>query len=171
MVKKIYDFKNLPVKEKYEIAIMGRSNVGKSSFLNCILGEKISRVAKKPGCTRWLGFHETSYSVNFVDLPGYGYANMGRQRKNFMVDMARDYLFSGRVDEIFILIDSRRGVMDLDREVIDFCRENNVPFKIVGTKSDKKDSLDFESNFLTSSHTKKGYDKIAKYLRSVSSFT
>ncbi|QEK37915.1 ribosome biogenesis GTP-binding protein YsxC [Candidatus Cytomitobacter indipagum] len=168
VVNKTYFISELPENNKYEIAFIGRSNVGKSSLLNAILNHKISRVSKTPGCTRWLGYYQFK-DISLIDLPGYGYAEMSKKRIGLIDTMIEKYLLSGRVNELWVLIDSRRGIMEIDLEIINFARENNVELKIISTKNDKKDVKIMEAYFYTSAKTKHGIDKITAYMNEINS--
>lgn len=160
---KTYFIEELPKKDKYEIALIGRSNVGKSSLLNVLLDKKLSRVSKTPGCTRWIGYYNF-HGISLIDLPGYGYAEISKKVINLLDKMIEKYLLSGRVDELWVLVDSRRGIMEIDLDIINFARENNIILKIVSTKNDKKDSKMMEADFYVSSKTGHGIDKIIEYM-------
>ncbi|QEK38604.1 ribosome biogenesis GTP-binding protein YihA/YsxC [Candidatus Cytomitobacter primus] len=163
---KTYFINELPTKIKYEIALIGRSNVGKSSLLNSILNEKTSRVSKKPGCTRWLGYYDFE-NVTLIDLPGYGYANVSKKQEALITVMVQKYILCGRIDELWILIDSRRGIMGLDIELINFVVNNDIPVKIISTKIDKKESKIIDANFRVSSKTKEGIHEIIDYIKHI----
>ncbi len=163
---KTYFVRDLPPKSKYEIAFIGRSNVGKSSLLNSILNHKISRVSKTPGCTKWIGYYPCK-DIVLIDLPGYGYAKISKERQGLISTMMKAYFDKHRADELFLLIDSRRGIMDIDKEIITFVKKYNVPIKIISTKIDKRDSKKTQSAFQISSKTKVGIDTIQEYFTSI----
>lgn len=155
-----------------EIAFIGRSNVGKSSLLNALVGKKnLARVSNSPGRTRQANFFSLSQKMLIVDLPGYGYAKVSKKEARSWNQLFLDYIkLRPNLKIVFVLIDLRRGLMNLDLEVIDLLEENEVPYFLVGTKFDKlskkeiteniaglKEDLgeDFEDSFIMTSSTKK----------------
>lgn len=131
-----------------EIAFSGKSNVGKSSLLNSLLKrKKIAKVSSTPGKTRLINFFEVSFKndkteengkLNFVDLPGYGYAKVSKTERENWKKMVLDY-FRNRetLRGIIILIDIRHRADPKDKMMIEMLSENDFPFIIVATKSDK----------------------------------
>ncbi|USO00730.1 MAG: ribosome biogenesis GTP-binding protein YsxC [Alphaproteobacteria bacterium] len=163
---KTYKVNQLPF-SKYEIAFMGRSNVGKSSLLNRILQHKICRVSKTPGCTKWIGFYKMQHDISIVDLPGYGYANISKTKEGLISNMIYEYIESKRAKEIWILIDSRRDIMDLDNQILKFVLSYDIPVKIIATKCDKKDSKYIKADFYTSAKDLSGIQTIQEYLQNI----
>lgn len=129
----------LPNDDIKEIAIVGRSNVGKSTLINSIANnKKLSKISSSPGKTRLMNLFDYEGRFRLVDLPGYGFARMSKGLQNEISFMINTYLTKRtNIDKIIILIDMRRGVMDIDKEFISFVIENNISFSIVGTKLDK----------------------------------
>lgn len=133
--KRVYDISQLPDKNKKEIALIGKSNVGKSSLINTVLNHNITRSSKQPGCTKWIGYVELNNTV-LIDLPGYGYANVSKERQKFWQKMILDYINSGRIDTVLLLIDARRGIQLMDQEVAMMFEAHQI--KYIFTKSDEK---------------------------------
>ncbi|MEX0299721.1 MAG: ribosome biogenesis GTP-binding protein YihA/YsxC [Kordiimonas sp.] len=133
----------LPGADRPEIAFAGRSNVGKSSLVNALTGRKtLARTSNTPGRTQELNFftmgEEMDQSSYIVDLPGYGYAKIERKKVNAWTRLVKDYL-RGRPNlrRIMLLIDSRHGLKENDREIMTMLDEAAVNYQIVLTKLDK----------------------------------
>jgi GTP-binding protein len=131
----------LPDPDVPEIAFAGRSNVGKSSLLNALTGRKaIARTSVTPGRTQELNFFEVGEPtrLRLVDMPGYGYAKAPLKVVEAWRRLIRDFL-RGRVvlKRTLVLIDSRHGVKDVDREMLRMLDESAVGYRLVLTKSDK----------------------------------
>ena len=159
-----YTIDQLPRLDKYEIAFLGRSNCGKSSLINRICNTSKARVSQKPGHTLWIGIHDLG-EVRLMDLPGYGYASVGLQRKEMVSKLVWEYLSSGRVSRAFILIDTRRGILPIDQFVIEALDEKCIPMTFIGTKVDKKDSIKEGLDFYCSSHDNSGVAEIMRYIK------
>ncbi|MBP9999882.1 MAG: YihA family ribosome biogenesis GTP-binding protein [Proteobacteria bacterium] len=122
-----------------EYAFVGRSNVGKSSLINAIVGAPIARTSNTPGRTQELNLFNIDDRILLMDLPGYGYARVSRDRAIQWVERLEKYLLSRtQLKRLFILIDSRVGVKDSDLDLMDFCDKNGILYQIVYTKKDKK---------------------------------
>jgi GTP-binding protein len=125
-----------------EIAFAGRSNVGKSSLLNALTNRKtLARVSHTPGRTQQLNFFALGGPpprLRLVDMPGYGYAAVGKDKVASWTALMRDYL-RGRASlaRVFVLIDARRGVKDLDEEMFALLDRSAVSYQIVLTKHDE----------------------------------
>mmetsp|Transcript_17778 Transcript_17778/g.29229 ORF Transcript_17778/g.29229 Transcript_17778/m.29229 type:complete len:175 (+) Transcript_17778:466-990(+) len=123
-----------------EIAIAGRSNVGKSSLLNHLCRQKkLARVSSTPGATRFLNFYEAKGEVSLVDLPGYGYANVARRERRSWGKMVETYLTTRKsLAAMILLVDMRHPVTDDDLQLRDFCMALfDKPTILVMTKADK----------------------------------
>ena len=141
----IADLKQLPPSQIPEIAFAGRSNVGKSSLINALLGRKIAHVSHTPGRTQQLNFFDVGDHFWLVDMPGYGYAKEKKKMKEHWNYILRDYL-KGRPNlrTVFLLIDSRHGLKDSDIDMMKMLDMAAVSYRIIMTKSDhpKKSDLD-----------------------------
>ncbi len=128
-----------PPEELPEVAFLGRSNVGKSSLLNCLLGgQQAARISRKPGCTQLIHFYQVNGALCFVDLPGYGFARVSKQTRESWKELAESYLRERKNLALSILlVDIRRGWMEKDLELkrwLEFHRLNHL---VVATKTDK----------------------------------
>ena len=130
----------LPEADRPEIAFAGRSNVGKSSLINAMLNRKnLARASSEPGRTRELNYFDLGEGKMWlVDLPGFGYARVSRSQAQEWQRLTLRYL-QGRVNlrRVFLLIDSRRGIMETDTEVMDMLDAAAVTYQVVMTKADK----------------------------------
>lgn len=136
---------NLPPMKGLEIAFAGRSNVGKSSLVNALTGRKtLARVSHTPGRTQQLNFFDVGGAFTLVDMPGYGFAAVSKEKVFGWTRLIRDYL-RGRANlaRVFVLIDSRHGLKDLDLQVLDLLDVSAVSYQIILTKADapKQDEL------------------------------
>ena len=142
MIKFVGSFetvKSLPNSHFPEYAFIGRSNVGKSSLINAIVGTNVARTSNTPGRTQSLNLFNMDDRIMIVDLPGYGYAKVSKTDALRWLQRLQDYLISRRqLKRLFILIDSRIGPRDADLDLMDFCDLNAIPYQIVYTKKDKK---------------------------------
>lgn len=122
-----------------EFAFIGRSNVGKSSLINCLCSRgKLAHTSATPGKTRLVNHFLINESWYLVDLPGYGYAKMGREGRDRLAEIIRSYILgSPEMVLLFVLLDSRLPLQKIDREFMQMLGENGVPFAIIYTKCDK----------------------------------
>ncbi|HYP05531.1 MAG TPA: ribosome biogenesis GTP-binding protein YihA/YsxC [Bryobacteraceae bacterium] len=122
-----------------EIAFLGRSNVGKSSLLNCLTGKKgLAFTSSKPGCTQLINFFRINGEMHFVDLPGYGYARVPLDVKARWKSLIESYLLKrNTLTKAVVLLDGRRGWMEQDLELKDWLEYQGLPFLVVATKFDK----------------------------------
>ena len=122
-----------------EIAFLGRSNVGKSSLLNCLTGKSgLAFTSSKPGCTQVINFYRVDDKIQFVDLPGYGYARVPVEIKSQWKQLIEHYLLHRKALEACILIlDARRGWLDKDLELKNWLEFHNRRYFTIATKTDK----------------------------------
>lgn len=128
----------LPPQKLPEMAFAGRSNVGKSSLINALTGRKaLARVSQTPGRTREINFFDLGGKLMLVDLPGYGYAKASKTLAAEWQDMIFAYL-RGRaiLKRVMLLIDARRGVMEVDNAVMELLDKSAVSYAVVLTKTD-----------------------------------
>lgn len=122
-----------------EFALAGRSNVGKSSFINRMIGRKaLARISSKPGKTQTLNFYKIEEQLFFVDVPGYGYAKVSKTEREAWGKMIERY-FTGRQElkAVVQIIDLRHPPTADDRMMYDFLKHYNIPCIIIATKADK----------------------------------
>lgn len=129
-----YPKNNLP-----QIVLVGKSNVGKSSFINTILNRKnLARTSNTPGKTRQINFYNIDNSFYFVDLPGYGYSKLSKQEQVNMGKFIEDYLEKCQnISLIIQLLDIRHDPTNDDILMLDYIKKTNLPFMLVANKADK----------------------------------
>jgi len=129
----------LPGTELPEVAFAGRSNVGKSSLINGLVGhKKLARASNEPGRTREVNFFVLDDRLRLVDLPGYGWAKASKGTVKKFQNLGRDYL-RGRpnLKRAYLLIDARHGLKEVDKEPMDAFDKAAVSYQIILTKADK----------------------------------
>jgi GTP-binding protein len=159
-----------------EFALAGRSNVGKSSFINKMIGRKsMARISSKPGKTQTLNFYKIEEQLFFVDVPGYGYAKVSKSEREAWGKMIETYITSRELLRAVIqIVDLRHPPSDDDCMMYDFLKYHNIPCIVIATKADKipkgkwekhkkmvREELDMEAHdtmILFSSETGLGFD-------------
>ncbi len=128
-----------PTDEKPEFLLVGRSNVGKSSFINTIIGRKnYARTSANPGKTQTINFYLVNDQFYLVDAPGYGFANLSKQKRKKFGLMMEDYLINRpNLKQVFMLIDFRHNPTEDDLMMYNFLKHYKIPVTIVATKIDK----------------------------------
>lgn len=134
-----------------QIAFSGRSNVGKSSLINALLGRKsLARVSSAPGKTVTVNFYDIDGKLYFVDLPGYGFAKRPEAEKRKWSALTEGYFVRNPDRDLLALtiqlVDSRIGPTEDDRMMIGFLKDNGIPFLIAASKSDKLTKAEFAAS-------------------------
>ena len=138
-VSSVADVKKCPPPDKPEFAFIGRSNVGKSSLLNMLTGKKnLAKTSNKPGKTQTINHFIINSDWFLVDLPGYGYASVSKEKRAGFGTIIENYVLKrDNLHCLFILIDSRLEPQKIDLEFIQWVGEKEIPLCLVFTKSDK----------------------------------
>lgn len=137
----------LPPPDLPEVAFAGRSNVGKSSLINALVGQKhLARASNEPGRTREVNFFVLDERLRLVDLPGYGWAKASKDAVRKFQNLGRAYL-RGRpnLKRVYLLIDARHGLKAVDTEALDALDQSAVSYQIVLTKADKLKPAEVEA--------------------------
>ena len=173
-----------PKPNRPEFAFIGRSNVGKSSLINMLCNNnKLAKTSSTPGKTKLINHFIINDEWFLVDLPGYGYAKVGKSQKNAFETIISSYCTKREnLICLFILIDSRLSLQKIDLEFMNWCGENQVPFVLVFTKTDKLKRNELNKNLeafkksisayweelpmiiVSSSETGEGKDEIIKFI-------
>ena len=143
-----HTLQQLPPPLAPEIAFAGRSNVGKSSLINRLLGRKgLVKTSSKPGKTQSLNFFALGDTLHFVDLPGYGYAQVSKQQRRFWGDLVAGYVEERpNLAAVVVIIDLRHELKQQDLELVDWLRHIGRPYLLVYTKADKLSRNQQEKN-------------------------
>lgn len=176
-----------PSHDKPEYAFIGRSNVGKSSLINKLTNYKnLAKTSAKPGKTLLINHFYINEEWYLVDLPGYGYAKIGKSSREKLEKMIKGYVLQREeLVNLFVLVDVRHEPQKIDLEFIEFLGANGVPFSIIFTKADKLTSSELKKNleryqktlleqweelpplFVTSSETGLGREEVLNYIESL----
>ena len=134
-----------------EIAIVGRSNVGKSSLINLLLGRKaLARTSSSPGKTRTINFYQVNGEFRLVDLPGYGYAKVAKNLKSNWGEMIETYLLNrDRLLKVVQLVDSRHSPSPLDIQMYEWLKHYGLDGLVIATKADKLKRNELNKNMKT----------------------
>ena len=138
-VKSVVGMDQIP-ESRFEIAIVGKSNVGKSSFINYLCNRKnLARTSKDPGRTRMLNYFDCNDGeFTLVDLPGYGYAKVSKEEKMKWAKIIEEYFHESKnLKNVFMLVDIRNNPSKEDIIMINYLYDFQVPFTIIATKIDK----------------------------------
>jgi GTP-binding protein len=138
-IMSVFNPKDLPKDDFPQIAFAGRSNVGKSSMINCLLQKKkLAKISSQPGKTRSINFIKINNRFHFVDLPGYGYAKVSKNERESWKILIESYLLENdNLKGIVQIIDARIGITENDAEMLAFSSLSSLNPIIVATKTDK----------------------------------
>lgn len=178
------DYKQCPADGKPEYAFIGRSNVGKSSLINMVTNHKgLAMTSSKPGKTQLINHFIINDEWYLVDLPGYGYAQRGKEGRETIRIIIEDYILNrDDLTNLFLLLDCRHEPQLIDLEFMEWLGENEIPFAIIFTKIDKLSKSRVKENlakytdklqetwdelppiFITSSEHRIGGEEILDYI-------
>ncbi|MDR0348669.1 MAG: ribosome biogenesis GTP-binding protein YihA/YsxC [Tannerella sp.] len=181
------DVKKCPNNGLPEYAFIGRSNVGKSSLINMLTDRKqLAKTSQKPGKTQLINHFIINDEWFLVDLPGYGYAQRGKEGRAVIRRIIEDYILERvALTNLFVLIDCRHEPQKIDLEFMEWLGENQIPFSIIFTKTDKVSKSKLQENqqsytakmlevweelppiFVSSSEKKEGRDEILDFIASI----
>jgi len=176
---------DMPHTELPEFAFIGRSNVGKSSLINMLTQRNgLAKTSSTPGKTQSINLFLLNKKIQFVDLPGYGYAKLSKDKREIFGKMIKHYLHE-RVNMycLFVLIDLRIKPQQIDMDFINECGEHDIPMALIGTKADKLKPAELAANkaaidakllefwnelppfFISSAETKVGRDEVWNFIK------
>lgn len=135
----VFNYNNILKTDKPQIVLVGKSNVGKSSFINTITNQKkLAKVGQTPGKTRSINFFNVNDEFYLVDLPGYGFSKMSETQKQQINKLIDTYISNAKnIKHIFFLVDIRNKPSQNDRQMYEWLINRNIPFTIIATKADK----------------------------------
>lgn len=177
------DVHQCPPHQFPEYAFIGRSNVGKSSLINMLTNSKVAKTSSRPGKTLLINHFFVDNAWYLVDLPGYGFAKIGKDMRGQLVEIINDYILERKeLTCLFVLLDSRHEPQNIDLEFLFWLGEHAIPFNIVFTKADKLSKTQLEQNInkykeelsqyweplppivITSSEKNMGKDELADFI-------
>ena len=181
------DVRKCPPGNKPEYAFIGRSNVGKSSLINMLTNKNgLAKTSSTPGKTLLINHFLINDAWYVVDLPGYGYAQRGKESREKLKHIIQSYILGrAQMTNLFVLVDSRHKPQKIDLEFMQWLGENEVPFSIVFTKMDKLGKEAGQRNveaykaqlleqweelpplFITSSEDRRGRDELLNYIEEI----
>ncbi len=176
---------HFPIHDQNEFMLCGRSNVGKSSFINTFLNRKnMAYTSSKPGKTQALSFFHINNDFYFVDVPGYGYAKVSKKQREEFGEMIEGYITTRQnLKYVILLVDARHKPSQDDVLMYDFLKYYEIPIIVVATKVDKigrtkykqhekqiRDELNLgldDKLFLVSSDTNEGIEEVRKFINDI----
>ncbi|MDR1623451.1 MAG: ribosome biogenesis GTP-binding protein YihA/YsxC [Tannerellaceae bacterium] len=181
------DVKKCPEGNVPEYAFIGRSNVGKSSLINMLTNKKgLALTSQRPGKTQLINHFIINQKWYLVDLPGYGYAQRGKEGKEKIRHIIEDYILEReQLTNLFVLLDCRHAPQKIDLEFMEWLGENDIPFSIIFTKTDKVGKGRLQENikvyqdklleiweelppiFVSSAEKKEGKEAILSYIEDI----
>ncbi|MDH6313711.1 GTP-binding protein [Parabacteroides sp. PFB2-10] len=181
------DVTKCPQDNRPEYAFIGRSNVGKSSLINMLTNRKgLAMTSQKPGKTQLINHFLINDEWYLVDLPGYGYAQRGKEGRERIQKIIENYILEREaMTNLFVLLDCRHSPQKIDLEFMEWLGENGIPFAIIFTKIDKLSNSRLTENleaytekllevweelppiFVTSSEKRDGRDEVLNYIEEI----
>lgn len=181
------DVTKCPASQIPEYAFIGRSNVGKSSLINMLTGQKkLAMTSQKPGKTQLINHFIINEDWHLVDLPGYGYAQLGNKGRERLKGIIESYiLYREQLTCLFVLLDARHEAQKIDLEFIRWVAEAGIPLALIFTKADKLSRVALGRNldayraklaeeweelppiFVTSSETRYGREELLEYIDTI----
>lgn len=143
-----FNIQGLLETDKKQIVLVGKSNVGKSSFINALANQKqLAKVGSNPGKTKSINYYDVNNEFYLVDLPGYGYSNMTKKEKENTSNLINYYIENNQnISHIFFLVDIRHKPTENDRIMYEWLLSKSIPFTIIATKADKIGPVKKEEN-------------------------
>jgi len=147
-IKSVYDLKEIPSGKLPEVILCGRSNVGKSSFINSLLGkQKLAKISSTPGKTRSINYYLIDERFYMVDLPGYGYAKTSQKERLFWGKLLGDFISQSENIVLAVhIIDCRHKPTELDIQLNILLQQSGIPFLIILSKSDKLKQSEYSAS-------------------------
>ena len=137
-IKPVYNLNELPKQNLPTVVLCGRSNVGKSSFINSLFNTKLAKTSSHPGKTRSINYYMVENKLFLVDLPGFGYARVSKSERDAWQHLLERYFsLNENIELAMHIIDSRHDPMQLDIELNEFLHKQNIPYFVILNKSDK----------------------------------
>lgn len=148
-IKSVYSIEDIPKLRLPEIVLCGRSNVGKSSFINSLFNRKdLAKISSTPGKTRSINYYQIDNNFYLVDLPGYGYAKVSVSERKKWAKLIEDFFSnSGMISLVIHIIDSRHKPTELDVQLNTLLKNLNLPYLFLLNKSDKLKQSEFKTSF------------------------
>lgn len=148
-IKSVYSIEDIPKLRLPEVVLCGRSNVGKSSFINSLFNRKdLAKISSTPGKTRSINYYQIDNNFYIVDLPGYGYAKVSVSERKKWAKLIEDFFSnSGMISLVIHIIDSRHKPTELDVQLNTLLKNLNLPYLFLLNKSDKLKQSEFKTSF------------------------
>ena len=147
-IRSVYNLKDVPHRALPEVILCGRSNVGKSSFINSLFNRKsLAKISSSPGKTRSINFYDVDETFYLVDLPGYGYAKISKSEREKWGKLVSGYILEGKNIALALhFIDSRHKPTQLDVMLNEMLKTTSIPYFFVLTKTDKLKQSEFSQS-------------------------
>lgn len=148
-IKSVYSIEEIPKLRFPEVVLCGRSNVGKSSFINSLFNRKdLAKISSTPGKTRSINYYQIDNNFYIVDLPGYGYAKVSASERKKWAKLIEDFFTNSKMINLVIhIIDARHKPTELDLKLNQLLKDLNLPYIFLLNKSDKLKQSEFKQSF------------------------